>query len=123
MFRIPRGDLEVGNQPTASGLEDERALAIFLDHASIMNRHDHAAVLAPAEQLVVALELEATVADQNHLVDQVAFEVHRQRQREREPHAHAVGVEAHRHVHVLAELGELHDVVEGLLERQVVEAA
>lgn len=48
--------------PTAT-LEDQRALAVFLNRTRIMHCHDHTARAALAEQLVMAFKLKAAVTD------------------------------------------------------------
>ena len=69
-----------------------------------------------SRELVEALVREALVADGQHLVDEQHVGIDVDRDREAEPHVHAGRIGLHRRVDELAQLGEVDDLVEALLD-------
>jgi hypothetical protein len=111
---------DVGEQLAAAILEHQHRGAILTHNICGVYGHDHAAVAAPLEDFAVALFLKPGVADDDHLIDQNAFEIDRQRQRESQTHAHATGIEPDQLVQLVAELGKVFHILVGFLERHVV---
>ena len=67
-------------------------------------------------ELVEALVREALVADREHLVHEQHVGIDVDRHREAQTHVHARRIRLDRRVDELAQLGELHDLVEALLD-------
>ena len=79
-------------------------------------------LLFSSRETLEALALEGLVPDGEHLVDQEDVRLHVDRHREAQAHVHARGVILHRLVDVLADPGEVDDVVELGVELFLLEA-
>ena len=105
--------------------------AVRLDHAPVDTARSHTARTAPrlwetktmvvprppgVLELLEAPLLEGGVADGEHLVDEEHMGAEEGGHGEAKPDAHATGVEADGAVHGMAELAELDDLVEALLD-------
>ena len=81
-------------------------------------RHQQDRLPAPAElsELVEALVREAFVADREHLVDEQHVGIDVDCHRESEAHVHPGRIGLHRRIDELAQLGEVDDLVEAILD-------
>ena len=94
-----------------------------LDRARVVrDEHERRARLDLLGDARQALALERLVADREHLVDQQHVGVEVRGDREAEPHEHAARVRLDRHVDEVAELGELDDALDPLLDLLAREA-
>ena len=80
------------------------------------DEQDRLAAAAELRELVEALVREALVADREHFVDQQHVGIDVDRDGEAQPHVHAGRVGLDRRVDELAQLGEVDDLVEALLD-------
>src|SRR5579875_710722 len=83
---------------------------------------DGLAVVLQVLEALQALALEGLVANRQHLVNEQDVGLHVDRYREAEAHVHARGVVLHGLVDELAYAGEVHDIVESLLELLLLQA-
>ena len=98
-------------------VEPERFVAeAFHEIERMRDEQDRLVAAAKLRELVEALVRERLVADGEHFVHEQHVGIHVNRDREAETHIHAGGVGLHRRVDELAQLGEVHDVVEPILD-------
>ena len=98
-------------------VQPERLVAEALDQAQrVGDEQDRLAAAPELRELVEALVGEALVADREHLVDEQHVGIDVDRHGEPQPHVHAGRVGLDRRVDELAQLGELDDLVEALLD-------
>ena len=103
-------------RPTPA-VEHDDAVADPLDRRRVVrHEHERRALLHLLGDPVQALALERLVADGEDLVDQQDVGVQVRDDREPEPQEHPRAVRLHRHVDELAQLGELDDAVDALLD-------
>ena len=104
-------------RPDAAVVDPQRLVAEALDQTERV-RHEQDCLPAAPElgELVEALVGESLVADREHLVHEQHVGIDVNRHGEPEPHVHAGRVRLHRRVDELAQLGELDDLVEALLD-------
>ena len=119
---VPRIIDHVVEYTTAAIRQNQCGRASFSNDLRTVNGQDHRAVLAFVEQLVNALVLKTQIPNQDDFIDQETFKINREREREGQAHAHAAGIEPDWNVKLLADFGEIFDEIEGILERDAVNA-
>src|SRR5208337_5665961 len=119
----PQRQLQILEDPTSPGLQDERAAAIVAYDVLIVADENHRPIGALDEERVIALAMEPLVADSEHLIDQEAFEIDRQRQGEHQAPAHSRRIGLDRKIELAAELGEIVDEGEHVLFVAIVETS
>ena len=101
----------------APTVEPQRLVAESLDEVQRV-RDEQNRLVPPAElgELVETLVREALVADREHFVDQQHVGIDVDRDGEAKPHVHAGRIRLDRRVDELAQLGEVDDLVEAILD-------
>ena len=77
-------------------------------------------MITPRRQLRLTFFAKRLVANRDHLVNQINLEINRHTQSKRETCPHATRIGAQRHIEIVAEFGELADVLSDLCRVETI---